>query len=195
MPQTNKAIALGSDEAAWGWTSTHTNAVVVKINADFAGFTAVNAKVLPEAVGMAKEMKLTWEIKGKVITDRLFSMSSIVRESPEKYGADAGALFTWLHESGHQIFFRGARPFYGPEWKASMKKWGHGTGPAMTLETAETAGLTDYSSALLESGQFDELFAESFAAWVLDRETLLAESPALVEWIEETIERALLVNP
>ena len=80
-------------------------------------------------------------------------------------------LATMIHETGHQVHFKGtgAAPL-GVKFKKLGGK----------------SSITTYS----EKDKF-ELFAESFAAYVTSPDELLEQAPRLYNWVEETLNAAL----
>ena len=80
-------------------------------------------------------------------------------------------LTTMIHETGHQVHFKGsgAAPL-----GVKFKKLGGKT------------SITTYS----EKDKF-ELFAESFAAYVMSPDELIEQAPRLYNWVEETLNAAL----
>jgi len=80
-------------------------------------------------------------------------------------------LTTMIHETGHQVHFKGsgAAPL-GVKFKKLGGK----------------SSITTYS----EKDKF-ELFAESFAAYVMSPDELIEQAPRLYNWVEETLNAAL----
>jgi len=99
-----------------------------------------------------------------------WSFSSAVTHADKfssgRYQIDASAdrFFTWLHEIGHQVHFKGGTP----------------------NTPAGIDALTVYSGY-----NSKEWFAEHFVAWLLDRNAFAAWDPRAASYIDEVMDRAL----
>lgn len=93
-----------------------------------------------------------------------------------KQGPGYNTILTWLHELGHQVDFRmryAAHHSGGNYWKAYELP-------------DDIIRITGYSHA-----NDLEWFAETFTAWVVDRQALFALDPRAVEIIDKAVETAI----
>ncbi|MGI9270113.1 MAG: minor capsid protein, partial [Porticoccus sp.] len=135
-----------------------------------AGYTATPTSIVntelrnfSNPLGKSAVKKFT-DASQKALKDYTGTMGDLV-------GGDHQWLATMIHETGHQVHFKGsgAAPL-GVKFKKLGGK----------------SSITIYS----EKDKF-ELFAESFAAYVTTPDTLLEDAPRLYNWVEETLNAAL----
>ncbi|MCG6283023.1 F protein, partial [Vibrio diabolicus] len=97
--------------------------------------------------------------------ERLWSFSSAVRAGQKNASA---VLVTWVHEMGHQVYYKAGRPAISDAFYMSAA-----THYAMT--------------------NADEWFAEHFVAWLFTPDTLRALQPAVFDFMTNTINQARLL--
>ncbi|MCG6213439.1 F protein [Vibrio furnissii] len=97
--------------------------------------------------------------------ERLWSFSSAVRAGQKNASA---VLVTWVHEMGHQVYYKAGRPAISDAFYMSAA-----THYAMT--------------------NADEWFAEHFVAWLFTPDTLRALQPAVFDFMANTINQARLL--
>ena len=135
-----------------------------------AGYTAtpssiINTELLNYSMPLGKSNVKSFVDKAKqALKDYTHTTGDLVSK-------DHQWLTTMIHETGHQVHFKGsgAAPL-----GVKFKKLGGKT------------SITTYS----EKDKF-ELFAESFAAYVMSPDELIEQAPRLYNWVEETLNAAL----
>ena len=135
-----------------------------------AGYTAtpssiINTELLSYSRPLGKSNVKSFTDKAKqALKDYTHTTGDLVSK-------DHQWLTTMIHETGHQVHFKGsgAAPL-----GVQFKKLGGKT------------SITTYS----EKDKF-ELFAESFAAYVMSPDELIEQAPRLYNWVEETLNAAL----
>ena len=135
-----------------------------------AGYTAtpssiINTELLSYSRPLGKSNVKSFTDKAKqALKDYTHTTGDLVSK-------DHQWLTTMIHETGHQVHFKGsgAAPL-GVKFKKLGCK----------------SSITTYS----EKDKF-ELFAESFAAYVMSPDELIAQAPRLYNWVEETLNAAL----
>ena len=135
-----------------------------------AGYTAtpssiINTELLSYSRPLGKSNVKSFTDKAKqALKDYTHTTGDLVSK-------DHQWLTTMIHETGHQVHFKGsgAAPL-GVKFKKLGGK----------------SSITTYS----EKDKF-ELFAESFAAYVMSPDELIEQAPRLYNWVEETLNAAL----
>ncbi|MCG9624630.1 F protein [Vibrio mediterranei] len=133
-----------------GFTSRHWNHVVVKAKSTNS-LRRVTTAQLTEAIERVIELSTT---------DKQYSFSTVVKAM---HGDSARVLATWMHEMGHQVYFRAGQP-------------------AISINQ----GLTHYSLR-----NHHEWFAEHFVAWYFTPKLLATQYPDIFEFITDTMQKAI----
>ena len=142
-----------------GWTSSSLEHVIIKVAND-ANFNKVQINELINAV----------ELATAVDNDKLpLTLSAIVRRWTDSAN-HGGAMVTWLHELGHQVYFK--------------------SGSGFIPFDRHKQSLTTYATTSI-----DEWHAEHFAAWVLNREALAKWNSDIAVYFDNLIEKAMKWQP
>ncbi len=107
---------------------------------------------------------------------------TLAHDSAHVYGlgTDADTFLKWVHEIGHQVDYRA---------RYTVSKAGGDFYKAYQIP-ADAVRVSGYAHA-----NDLEWFAETFCAWIVDREALLALDPRAVKIIDEAVAAALKYDP
>lgn len=171
-------------DSAGGYTSKTRNYVVIldhaargKPLADLLGLNIAKLKAaLKGSFTRVHKPKYAKELdRMPGLEDKPFTVAHDV-SNVYGVGAEADTFLTWIHEIGHQIDYRVRYTAH----RAGGNYWKPWELPDDIVKVSGYAHANDL-----------EWFAETFTAWVVDREALLAIDPRAVRIIDEAVATAL----
>jgi hypothetical protein len=165
LPRRYSGMVLAS-EYADGHTTSFSRRVVVADDADQLLHSAFDRNRRVRLDELSRDFGETLRLRAKEkLTSREDSDTFDARRSSSSSSRNERVLYTYIHETGHQIYYRAGSP------PPPKMKWRAPTGYGETNN--------------------DELFAESLSAYTLNPEALRQYDEGLFKWVEDAYTKAM----